>query len=686
MSPPPASAPSPRRRRSARTAGLTAAALAGALACATEATAGWTPPEPLPGTALDVVTGASPGQVAFVGQAPGGAGQALVHAPGAAGFTVVPLAIPTGPSTEFGANGAVSWRVVDDADDTHQYVGTVDASGRLTVLADRVVSEDNYSADDPPAAAGDGTAALGFVEDGRPQVLVARPGAAPIVHGDLTGRAPGSPSVGPGGVSVAPRAGGGYHAVWDQTETDDDDVTNPSRISGASVPSGPGSPGAPRPLATGFPDNTLLQDLTAVAGVPAPAAAWTESISAGGFVPTQTRVRFGSPAPGSPRTRLLLDTGPNTVGIETRPFPDGSVFVALSEAVTGAPVVQRSFVVPPGTAPECTVPVGVPDYGIVGTAAGVAAIGTGADGTLLRQDARPDCGVASPVSGPRIPGAAVQAGGVDAQGTLAVAVEAGVQTLVTADDRTGPALGPLPAPSRVAAGSPFTVALPATDAWGLGAPAWTLDGSSLGGEDPVRVPGLTAGAHRLAVVASDRAGNTTPGAADIEATADTPPVVDPPPAAPTPPTPAAPDPPATPIAPPVDVPLPAGRPEPRPGDPSVRFRSVRKTTRGFVLRVRVRNASRLRLTLARERYLGPGQVKRRLTCPRRPAPARRPPTGLRGRTTLTVDGTAVSLLIPRPLADALTKRGRYTLSMSAYGRGSKRRVASDVVRHAFTVC
>jgi hypothetical protein len=117
----------------------------------------------------------------------------------------------------------------------------------------------------------------------------------------------------------------------------------------------------------------------------------------------------------------------------------------------------------------------------------------------------------------------------------------------------------------------------------------------------------------------------------------------------------------------------------------VRILDVRQgRDRRWTLRLRARNATRLEVSLFRERYVAGTAARRRpATCPVRPRPARRPPTGRRGRIVVDAGGVRTTVRLPRTMQQALAKRGRYTVRVVA--RGARGTRAATALRR-FTVC
>ncbi|WP_157251843.1 PKD domain-containing protein [Patulibacter americanus] len=651
----PSSPPVPGRR--ARPAALLAASVLGGFAlAAAPAGAAWTPPAAL-GFEPEALWTGVPGQAAFAGVDDLGTTQLALRSPGSSTLRPAPSPVPPEEYAVYGAGGAVAF-IVPEPTPTLQ-VGTIDAGGVFTLAGSIDVDGDDSL--EAVAAAGDGSVAVVYGDgDSALHLVLARAGTTPndqIVSADGTVASP---------ADVAPASGGGYAAAWLETN----DTT--TEIAGLRVRPG----AAPDPRVTLVIDDdispdALIEEIAVPPGAAVPTAVW------GGTAPDAngvTTTYAWLSVQGTATREVASLPGEGSAVVETRAFPSGRILVAatlVTEDGDGFPVVK---VLPPTAGPECVVPGRALDPRSTPTAGAITLVGLDAARAIVRHDVREDCGGEPPVTGPRAPGA-VKAVGTDPQGSLVVAVsdEENAAGAFTVDDRTPPTLSGLRAPSRLAPGERFSASVQASDAWSIGTVSWRLDGRPFG-EDGTTVNGRApeAGEHRLEVTATDAAGNRSRATTTVTVVADDA-------GAPTPPP-----------GPGAEVPLPEPKPggkQPRsPSDPTVRIRSIQETSKGWVLRLRVRHASRVRLRLYRERYLGAEKLRRPLTCPVRPRPLRRPPTGLRGRTTVVVDGASVALRIPRPLADALRKRGRYTLSVVALGTGSKARTASAAANRSFTAC
>jgi hypothetical protein len=625
---------------------------------AAPAGAAWTPPASLPFAPDAIRAGGAPGQVVFAGVGEDEATQWLVRTP--ASGTPLPLTspVPRSESVEYGDGGALAY--VDPGTAT-LHLGTLAAAGTYTPAGSLPVDpEGSVSA---VAAAGDGSVAVLFTDgDSQLHLALARPGAA------VSDQIVSVPTAAVDLADVAPLGTGGYGVAW--TENDETAYT----IAGLRVH--PDGTVDPRKTLVGenVPADAGLSDIQVPVGAPSLAAVWTAALA----VPTErTVVRLS--VENAP-TREIASAGANdSVSVTTRAFPSGRLLVSVGvEPEDADPYAVTELVAPGATDRVCAATAGRPyDVPVLVTGA-IALVGVDAAGAIVRQDVGEDCTVTT-VAGPETTGATVAAAGVDGEGSLVVGTgDDGNGGSFTVDDRTPPTLTGLKVPSRVVAGERFTASVTANDTWTLDKVSWRLDGRAF--DDGATASGRAPdpGEHRLEVTATDAAGNRTRASATVTVVADGP-------GAPTPGTPprgggAG-----------ADVPLPKpskpGRKKRRnPSDPTVRIRSLQETSKGWVLRLRVSNASRVRLRLYRERYLGPRKLRRPLTCPVRPRPLRRPPSGLRGRTTVVVKGSSVALRIPRPLADALAKRGRYTLSVVAIGTGSKARTASPAANRSFTAC
>lgn len=658
MSPTRPSSPVALGRSRHRAALLAAAALGGAALTAAPAAAAWTPPASLPFEPEALVPG-RPGQAAFMGVDEQDATQTLLHVAGSGTLRSIASPVPRGETVTYGEGGAIAF-VVPGAPTTLQF-GRIDAAGVYSSAGSLPFDPENEAY--AVAAAADGSVA--------------------VVHGDadlglhLTLGGAGRPvsdrkvSVDGAEVSVADvasLAGGGFGVVWPEVDADATVTT----IAGARV-APDGTVGARVTLAgPSVPPEADVYDVQAPAGATVPTAVWTGSVTDGnGLVTNFVRLSVEGQGPGE----ILTVPGEVEVEVETRAFPSGRVLVATTVLPSEGDEIPAVKVVSPLAAPECVAPA-APLRPVAAPVAGaLALVGRDAAGRILRQDVREDCSVDAPVVGPASTGS-VKAAAADAEGSLVVASSADAAQPgggFTVDDRTAPTLAALKAPSVIAAGDRLVASVDARDAWGLESVTWRLDGRTFDDGPTASGRAPEPGEHRLEVTATDAAGNRSRASADVTVVADGP-------GAPGPGTPSP--------GPGADVPLPSkpGRKPRRPGDPTVRIRAIQETSRGWVLRLRVGNASRLRLRLYRERYLAGGQVRRPLTCPARPRPLRRPPSGLRGRTTVAVDGTSVVLRIPRPLADALKKRGRYTLSVVALGKGAKARRVSPAANRSFTAC
>jgi hypothetical protein len=631
--------------------------LGGVALAATPAGAAWAP-----STALkfepEVLSTGLPGQAAFAGIDDGGATQLALRSPGSSAVRDVPSPLPSVDEVVYGEGGAVAFI---DPGSSRLRVGTLDAAGVFTPAGDLPVGDE--SSLQAVAAAGDGSVAAVYVDgDFALRLALARAGTTPtddIVSADEAEAGP---------ADVAPAGDGGYAAAWVETN----DTT--TEIAGLRVR--PGAAPDPRftlVTADDIPADAFIEEISVPPGATVPTAVWGGTApDANGAGTTYTWLSVQGAG-----TRVVASLpGEGSAVAETRAFPSGRILVAATLATEDGDELPFVKVVPPAAGPECVVPSRALNPRSTPTGGAIALVGLDAARNIVRHDVRDDCGGESPVTGPAAPGA-VKAVGTDPQGSLVVAVsdEENAAGAFTVDDRTPPTLSGLRVPARLAPGERFSASVQAVDAWTVGTVSWRLDGRPFG-EDGATATGRAPepGEHRLEVTATDAAGNRSRASATVTVIADSP-------GAPT-----------TPPGPGAEVPLPTPKPKPgprrppSPSDPTVRIRSIQETAKGWVLRLRVRNASRVRLRLYRQRYLGAEKLRRPLTCPVRPRPLRRPPTGLRGRTTVVVDGSSVAMRIPRPLADALTKRGRYTLSVVAIGTGTKARTASAAANRSFTAC
>lgn len=652
-----------RGRRPVPVALLVASAIGGAVGAA-PAAAAWTPLTSLtPGTdpsgmlaAEAILTGALPGQAAFLGTTDDGAAATLVHAPGVAALRAVASPVPGDAEGFYGDGNAVAYVTGGVL-----HLGTMDGAGAFGAVG--TASVDPAIEIGAVAAAGDGTVAAVFLDDGRARLALARPGQSATTVG-LSPDAANTTAIAAG---VAAMRDGGYTAAWIEEE-------NGSEAVGGVRVGANGTVGQRISLAgPNVPTDATLESIVVPAGLSAPAAVWSASTDgtsgpARGFATLSVEDRT---------VEVLSYAGETAPDIRAVALPSGRIVVAAvanTEAVEPYPVTT---VLAPDGQSACTAASGILDRQTVRVGDAVALVGIGTDGRVVRQDVRDDCSVTAPNVGPELRDGSILAAGVDAEGSLvAAAGDAEGRSSFAVDDRTPPTVGGLKVPARIAAGDRLTASVEARDAWGVGKVSWRLDGRAFDEGTTASGQAPDPGQHRLEVTATDAAGNRAQVSAAFTVVADDPGA---PAAAPGKPTPGA------------DVPLPKPKPKPggkpaRPGDPTVRIRSLQETSRGWVLRLRVGDVSRVRLRLYRERYLGAGQVRRRLTCPARPRPLRRPPSGLRGRTTVVVKGSTVTLRIPRPLADALTKRGRYTLSVVGLGTGAKARTASPAANRSFTAC
>lgn len=651
--------PRPRGRVLARTALLTTTVLGGLLAAA-PAGAAWTPSTTLPFGAESIVTGGTPGQVAFAGVDDGGTGRTALHLPGVATLRTATSPVPADALVTYGEGGALAFSA---SGSTELQLGTLGPNGAYVAAGTLTIDPDDLNVE-AVAASGGAVAAVGLDSDGLVHLLTARPGRA------ATDEVVSDGSYFATTADIAPSAAGGFLAAWNEG---DEAPTPTSVIAGLRVE----------------PDGTRGGRLT-LAGddVPAGATLSTVGVPDGATVPAAVWSGSAPGSDGQPRSFVMLSTegvaprevvslaGEEPPAFETRAFPSGRILVAATVLAGDADPVPVTKVLPPTADPDCTATGGIPDTQSAVVGGAIALVGTTATGTIVRQDVNDDCTTAGPVNGPTEDGASIQRARADAEGSLVVAVstaDGGGRFAV--DDRTPPALTDVEVPSRAVAGERLTASVDARDAWGIDTVTWRLDGRTFDEGTAASGRAPAAGVHRLEVTVTDAAGNRSRAGADVT-------VVDPESGAAPVPVPGGAG---------ADVPLPRpskpGKPRPRkPGDPTVRIRSVVETSKGWVLRLRVQNASRVRLRLYRQRYLGAGELRRRPTCPVRPRPLRRPPSGLRGRTTVVVDGSSVALRIPRPLADALRKRGRYTLSVVALGTGSRARTASSAANRSFTAC
>jgi hypothetical protein len=624
---------------------------------AAPAGAAWTPPVTLPFAPEAVRAGGAPGQVAFAGTAEADeATQWLLRTPPSATLRPLATPVPVGATVQYGDGGALAYI---DPGTGALHLGTLTGAGTYAPAGSLAVDPEDFVAS--VAAAGDGSVAVVFTDgDFRLHLALAAPGGA------VTDQVVSLPGATVDVADVAPLAAGGYGVAWAES-SDTAQVVAGLRV----------RPGGVVDARKALEDDEMPADATpSDIQVPAGASALTAVWAAGMLAPApRTVVRLSVEGAA---TRELAAAGPDdSVSVTTRAFPSGRLLVSLGvEPDDGAPYATTELVGPGATERQCLAPAGRPYDTSVLAGHAIALVGVDPAGAVVRQDVREDCTVTT-LTGPKTTGTTVTAADVDGEGSLvAVTGDDGSGGLFTVDDRTPPTLSGLKVPSRVVAGERFFASVTASDAWGVDTVSWRLDGRAF--DDGTTASGRAPdpGEHRLEVTATDAAGNRFSARADIDVVADGP---------------GAPPPGAPPGGAGAEVPLPTpskpGKREPRdPSDPTVRIRSLQETSKGWVLRLRVSGASRVRLGLYRERYLGAGKVRRRLTCPVRPRPLRRPPSGLRGRTTVVVNGSSVALRIPRPLADALTKRGRYTLTVVALGTGAKARKASAAANRSFTAC
>jgi hypothetical protein len=632
--------------------------LGGATLAAAPAGAAWTPATAL-GFEPEALRTGVPGQAAFAGIDDAGTPQLRVRSPGSSALRSVPSPVPPVDEVLYGEGGAVAF--VAPGQPAMLQVGTLDAAGVFTLAGE--IPVDDESGPQSVAAAGDGSVAVVYTNANLAlRLAVARAGTTPIDQPVSAADTEAGPA------DIAPAAGGGYVAAWVETNG------ATTEVAGLRVRPGAG----PDPRFTlvvddDVPADASIDDIAVPPGATVPSAVWGATTPDANGV-TTTYLWLSVQGGGTREVASLPGEGYGVA--ETRAFPSGRILVAATLSTEDGEETPVVTVLPPTAGQECVVTGRALNPQSTPTAGGIALVGLDAARNIVRHDVRDDCGGEPAVVGPPAPGA-VKAVATDPQGSLVVALsdeEAGGGAF-TVDDRTPPTLSGLRAPSRLAPGERFSASVQASDAWNVAAVTWRLDGRPFG-EDGTTASGRAPdpGEHRLEVTATDAAGNRSRASTTVTVVGD---------GSGTP---------TTPPGPGADVPLPAPKPKPggkqprSPSDPAVRIGTIQETSKGWVLRLRVRNASRVRLRLYRERYLGPGRLRRPLTCPARPRPLRRPPSGLRGRTTVVVDGSSVTMRIPRPLADALAKRGRYTLSVVALGTGAKARTASAAANRSFTVC
>lgn len=110
---------------------------------------------------------------------------------------------------------------------------------------------------------------------------------------------------------------------------------------------------------------------------------------------------------------------------------------------------------------------------------------------------------------------------------------------------------------------------------------------------------------------------------------------------------------------------------------------VERRAGGWYLRVRTRDADRVRLSLFRSPYLSGAALARRSISPScSPPPAEHPEGGAKGRGIRRVDGETVRLRLPVNFQQALRRRGRYALRVVAVGPGGR----SSAITRRWTVC
>ena len=636
-------------RRSAPTRGrslLLVAGVATSLVAPAAAPAAWIPSATGPAGDEQRVLAGGPGAATVV--AAGDAGVATAaHAPGASGWATG-AAAPVdadGSGYVLGDGGLVALIAADDDAQTVSVLragadGTLTSAGSLALSPDDVV--------DGGAAAPDGSLVIAVLSDAGRLTLHRR---AP--DGTWSTSTPaGTANVGATSAALGPT--GVVTVAW--VTVDGDDVAQQI----GAVATGPGASGAPVVIADIADAASTVDDLVAVPSRDgSPAAVWTQAsiededgmIRGGGGPDDITELASGdaetlgaslqvASSPGRTLVRWLdPETATTTIGAL-----DGSCSAATD--LTSAVLVARGG-----------------EVAAVGGRAGRLAIGT-VDGA---------CGVApDPSAGPAVATDAPLDAAADGEGTVVVAIGGdgtGTSTIAV-DDRTAPRIDGLDVPGSATVGAPVTASASATDAWGVAARSWTVDGAATGTGGTLSTSFPAVGEHLVEHRASDVAGNATVAGRSV-AVAEAP----------------APPPGTEPVAPPVTVPVPGPQPPAtaRPRRPSVRILGVRQgRDRRWTLRLRARDAMRLEISLFRERYVaGTAGRRRPATCPARPRPARRPPTGRRGRIVVEAGGVRTTVRLPRTMQQALAKRGRYTVRVVA--RGARGTRAATALRR-FTVC
>lgn len=477
-------------------------------------------------------------------------------------------------------------------------------------------------------------------------------------------------------------AAAGLQAVWAEEEAGEASRVRGVVFAPGATPETP--PGALTLASLGQRDPRVsVPSIEIAGGSVLPTAVWTESSAE--TTPSE-EVRAGVGGTGGSRS---LD-GPVTDGsfgeLDARASADGGLVATW----TGSDDGVRTLGGLSSAGAACRAATALVASDLVRRGGDVVLVGVDAAGAVSDRTATSGCATADPVSGPVLaPGAGPVVAGVDGEGSVVAAVGVDEGTVLTTDDRTAPTLEPLDVPARVSAAGGARVAGTPADAWGVGAVRWSVDGAGPFADGAtVALPPLAPGGHELTATATDLAGNVRGASRRVEV--DPAPAGDdegtaPPPAAALP---AAPSPPPPAVAPPTEVPLPPTPPVPaaRPSRPLARVLSFRRTTGGWVLRVRVRDTARLRLSLFRNPYLPGDRLQGRpTTCVPRSGPVRRPPAGLRGRRTVAVSGDVVAVRITGVQARALARRGRYALRVVAYGPGVRPAHSPPVTRRV-TVC
>jgi hypothetical protein len=250
------------------------------------------------------------------------------------------------------------------------------------------------------------------------------------------------------------------------------------------------------------------------------------------------------------------------------PVAGGGTAVAWTQSAGDATSTGYALALP-GGAKLCSTP---EPFGaaVVVDRGGPLLVGLGADGTVGTVPVAGDCAPGTPVPGPDLGAGDAIAAGVDGDGALVVGVSSTQQaepfssnTVLAVDDATAPSIDLVQVPATVDAGASFGAYVRASDAWGLGAVSWSVEGKPVATGADATIPAQTEeGPHTYRVTVKNAAGLEAgrEGAFVVVPSGTAPPPPPPPPPPGAPPT-------HTPRAPPPGgrAPAPAA-PAARPGD------------------------------------------------------------------------------------------------------------------------